>query len=416
MNGGRLAITTDTWSARNYSDITPAIFTVTRDNASTNTTMLLEYKKLASTNPISLKQPWAFIAKAGDVRCIGHIINIAVQAALASLKATPDERVEAYRLEIGAARIPLVAENDIVTVLAKLQRHIYMFRNRCGWKDALKNQCKAASIKVRQLTLDMPLQVPITALCVSQQLDTSMRDIALTTVDWATLHDLLKLFYIFIRPTEKLQGSSYPTLNYAVPQYMQMIKKLEDIRSELPERSPIANATLIALKKLNDYYTLATNQQQSHSTIATICRESDIRAANVINSIEDEDLDTEQAMNIDVDSEDELYISQSHYNTEPEWKRWMKEPTVGRDTDILKYWQSKQYQYPLIACIAKDHLAIPATSADSERVFSVGGDIITKKRNRLSPSTLRYLLCLRNWGVISQGDDEDSGDDADNES
>ena len=121
-------------------------------------------------------------------------------------------------------------------------------------------------------------------------------------------------------------------------------------------------------------------------------------------------------MNIDIDSEDELYVSQSRYDTEPEWKRWMKEPTVGRDTDILKYWQSKQYQYPLIASIAKDHLAIPATLADSERVFSVGGDIITKKRNRLSPSTLRYLLCLRNWGVLSQGDDEDSGDDADNES
>jgi hypothetical protein len=145
-------------SSSKYRDdysITPAIFTVTRDNGSTNTTMQLESEKLASTNPISLKQPWAFTAKAGDVRCIGHIINIAVQAALASLKATPDERVEAYRLEIGAARIPLVAENDIVTVLAKLRRHIYVFRNRRGWKDALKNQCKAASIKVRQLTLDM---------------------------------------------------------------------------------------------------------------------------------------------------------------------------------------------------------------------------------------------------------------------
>ena len=138
--------------------ITPAIFTVTRDNASTNTTMLLEYEKLASAQPVTLKQPWAYTAKAGDVRCIGHIINIAVQAALASLKATPDERVEAYRLEIRAARIPTVTENEIVTVLAKLRRHIYVFRNRRGWKDALKNQCKAASIKVRQLTLDMPVR------------------------------------------------------------------------------------------------------------------------------------------------------------------------------------------------------------------------------------------------------------------
>ena len=50
-----------------------------------------------------------------------------------------------------------------------------------------------------------------------------------------------------------------------------MIEKLEDIRNELLEWSPIANATSIALKKLEDYYTLAINQQQSHSTIATIC-------------------------------------------------------------------------------------------------------------------------------------------------
>jgi len=61
----------------NYN-IMPAIFIVTRDNALSNITILLEYKRLASTAPISLKQPWAFRAKVGDVHCIGHIINIAV--------------------------------------------------------------------------------------------------------------------------------------------------------------------------------------------------------------------------------------------------------------------------------------------------------------------------------------------------
>ena len=110
------------------------------------------------------------------------------------------------------------------------------------------------------IDIALKLQAPITALCASQQLDISMRNIALTAIDQATLHDLLKLFYIFVCPTEKLQGSSYPTLNYAVLQYMRMIKKLEDIGRELLEQSPIATAALIALKKLNNYYTLATNQ------------------------------------------------------------------------------------------------------------------------------------------------------------
>ena len=36
-------------------------------------------------------------------------------------------------------------------------------------------------------------------------------------------------------------------------------------------------------------------------------------------------------------------------------------------------------KYLLIASITKDHLAILATSADSEQVFSVSSDIITKK-------------------------------------
>jgi hypothetical protein len=233
-----------------------------------------------------------------------------------------------------------------------------------------------------------------------------------------------------------------------------MIKKLEDMKKELGEQSTITEAITMAIKKLDEYYTLATNQQRSHSTIATICdprynfnvfniiwdkssqitkknraraqwqdcfykyssRESDIKAASILQGIEDVESDNDNdAQEQEQDSEDELYVSQSNHDIEPEWKRWMKEPTMNRGTDILRFWQAKQYQYPIIARIAKDHLAIPATSVESERLFSVGGDIITKKRNQLSPSTLRYLLCLRSWGVISPGEEEDSADDAENE-
>jgi hypothetical protein len=54
---------------------------------------------------------------------------------------------------------------------------------------------------------------------------------------------------------------------------------------------------------------------------------------------------------------------------------------------------AKQYDFPIIASMARDHLAIPATSALSEVVFSNGGDIITKKRNRLAPDTVRHIIC-----------------------
>jgi len=51
---------------------------------------------------------------------------------------------------------------------------------------------------------------------------------------------------------------------------------------------------------------------------------------------------------------------------------------------------------------------VPATSAASERVFSNGGDIITKRRNKLGGDNTRYLLCLRDWGILPELEDEDS--------
>ena len=91
----------------------------------------------------------------------------------------------------------------------------------------------------------------------------------------------------------------------------------------------------------------------------------------------------------------------------------MLKPQPSKHTNILKYWCAKQYQYLVIAYIAYNHLAILATSAASERVFSNGSNIITKKRNRLLPLTIRYLLCLQNQGRIQEADSD--GDDADDE-
>ena len=40
------------------------------------------------------------------MRCIAHIINLAVQAALTVLKAVLEEQSKAYRDELNAARLP----------------------------------------------------------------------------------------------------------------------------------------------------------------------------------------------------------------------------------------------------------------------------------------------------------------------
>ena len=55
--------------------------------------------------------------------------------------------------------------------------------------------------------------------------------------------------------------------------------------------------------------------------------------------------------------------------------------------------------FPTLAILARRYLAIPASSAPSESIFSIAGDIITKKSNRLSDESFRLILVLKNWGI-----------------
>jgi hypothetical protein len=60
----------------------------------------------------------------------------------------------------------------------------------------------------------------------------------------------------------------------------------------------------------------------------------------------------------------------------------------------LDWWHLKQQQYPLMGSIALKVLAIPATSALSERVFSVAGITIAKERSQLDAANAGELIFL----------------------
>lgn len=59
-------------------------------------------------------------------------------------------------------------------------------------------------------------------------------------------------------------------------------------------------------------------------------------------------------------------------------------------------------RFPILARMARDYLAVMATSAASEGQFSIFSDIITKKRNRIEKETANKIICLKSWNIISE--------------
>ncbi|CAN1222014.1 Putative AC transposase [Linum grandiflorum] len=67
------------------------------------------------------------------------------------------------------------------------------------------------------------------------------------------------------------------------------------------------------------------------------------------------------------------------------------------DFDILMWWKINGPKYPILQNIARDILAVPVTSVASESTFSSGGRLIDPHRSRLHESTMEALMCTRTW-------------------
>ena len=64
-------------------------------------------------------------------------------------------------------------------------------------------------------------------------------------------------------------------------------------------------------------------------------------------------------------------------------------------SDPLEWWKNRQYLYPRISRIAKKILCVPSSSVSSERVFSLAGNVVNKKRSQLAPENINMMIFLK---------------------
>lgn len=86
---------------------------------------------------------------------------------------------------------------------------------------------------------------------------------------------------------------------------------------------------------------------------------------------------------------------QRRLSVEEELARYLAEREEGMSTDPLVYWDGKRAALPQLAASAQVHLSVPASSAPSERIFSISGKMFSPTRSRMHGDLLEALMHVK---------------------
>ena len=263
--------------------------------------------------------------------------------------------------------------------------------------------------------------------------------------EWNYLILVRNILEIFRKPTIKLQSSNYSTIYYTIPYITRLLKEIENYTLDniLEENNPfIINALLESYNKLLEYYNikdsninklkdlylvtllnpqfkleLFTNLGYSNTTINNIklyfievYNKYKIKYSNSTTNINIDSqisLASTSTKNLeDYNSDDEFYIDNNNNNNNnnldnrEEYEIYLEENRTTSNIDFIDYYKANKSKFPILYNLVKDYLAIITTSALSESTFSKVGDIITKKRNKLLPNTIKQIITLKSWNII----------------
>ncbi len=80
----------------------------------------------------------------------------------------------------------------------------------------------------------------------------------------------------------------------------------------------------------------------------------------------------------------------------------MEQPTNPLDpeskmekTRPLQFWKANSHRFPFLSIVARDSLAVPASSGSIERSYSTSTDILCAKRNRTKPDLFSNLMFIK---------------------
>ncbi|XWS37693.1 hypothetical protein CRYUN_Cryun19dG0066900 [Craigia yunnanensis] len=84
-------------------------------------------------------------------------------------------------------------------------------------------------------------------------------------------------------------------------------------------------------------------------------------------------------------------------NATDELTRYLSESPAPTKTDVLEWWKVNSTRYPRLSAMARDFLAVQATSVKPEELFCRKGDEIDKQRFCMPHDSTQAILCIKSW-------------------
>ncbi|KAJ3701644.1 hypothetical protein LUZ61_005349 [Rhynchospora tenuis] len=75
----------------------------------------------------------------------------------------------------------------------------------------------------------------------------------------------------------------------------------------------------------------------------------------------------------------------------------LDETGLDEEFEILTWWKLKVPKYPVLSQLARDILAVPASTVASEATFSTSGRTLSSVRNCLNDESMEALICAQDW-------------------
>ena len=396
-----------------------SVFAVTVDNASSNDVALRKLKGdlLEKHNVLPLN------GEIFHMRCSAHILNLIVTDGLKEM-------------------------NDAISSIRNAVRYV---RSSPARLKRFKESCKDSNIESKALLcLDVVTRWNSTYLMLgaaikfkkafenleadanyTKYFDEEKMDGPPTNLDWekaVIFVEFLKSFYIL---TNRFSGSLYVTSNLFLPDIFKIQNRLIKM-ADNPDT--LLGAMAVSMKRKYDKYWGRTEKLNMLTFIANIVdprykleivnrgfkilytsseaekmiklvktnlsqlyafyKQQQQSSSQLQSSSQSQPSQPSQA---ELDEEDEFQLADDIEEDDLEYYLNDRREKQDAAFDILQWWKSNGFKYPIVARMAKDVLAVQMSTVASESAFSTGGRILDSFRSSLSPRMVEALICSKNW-------------------